>query len=362
MIRRSRQPEIASQAKIEAMEDTAKNIDRFVTAGAGWGGRQDRWIAPALYESASQIVDGRPVSLVAAQRMIAEVREKDTVILVDQFGYLPNLPYGETDGPLGVASLARALRFGLKALPVLVTGARDMNITCQAIKGAGLNVVPYADMKRMTGALAGQLLFPVADDEQSKEAAVRILDECSPKAMISVETVGPNRVGVKHSSAGYDVEAQERLPKLEHLFYEAASRGILTIAVIDRGNELGGGMIEDTVRAVTPHADVCRCPCRTGGACSVRTDIVFPASISNWGAYAITAMVGYLLGMPELLQDDDTEYRMLNACVMAGAVDSVANEAAMGADGIGIRGQQGLINLLHAVVENALRGTSKRRW
>jgi len=109
------------------------------------------------------------------------------------------------------------------------------------------------------------------------------------------------------------------------------------------------------VRKVTPHADVCRCPCQGGGACAVKTDIVFPASTSNWGAYAITAMIGYLLRMPEVLQDEDTEYRMLDGCVMAGAVDSVANQAILGVDGIAIRGQQGLINLLHAIVENALR-------
>jgi hypothetical protein len=33
------------------MEETAKNIDRLITAAAGWGGRPDRWIVPALYEA-----------------------------------------------------------------------------------------------------------------------------------------------------------------------------------------------------------------------------------------------------------------------------------------------------------------------
>jgi hypothetical protein len=337
------------------MEETAKNIDRLVTVGAGWGGRLDRWIVPTLYESASQKLGGKPISLVAAQKLMEQVREGDCVILVDQFGYLPNMPYGETDGPLGVASLARTLRFGLKALPMLVSGPRDLEVAKSTTKAAGLNVLPLAQAMGIKSAVAGEMLFPVADEAESKKAAARILDQCSPKAIIAVEAVGPNKIGIKHSGAGYDVEAEEKLPKLEQLFYEAANKGILTIGVIDRGNELGSGTIEETVRKVAPYANVCRCPCQRGGACAVKTDIIFPASTSNWGAYAITAMMAYLLKRPELLQDEDTEYRMLDACVTAGAVDGIALQTTMGVDSIGIKAQQALICLMHAIIENALK-------
>ena len=68
-------------------------------------------------------------------------------------------------------------------------------------------------------------------------------------------------------------------------------------------------------------------------------------------------MMGCLLKKPEILQDEDTERRMLEACIMAGAVDGIASQPIMGVDGIGLKGQQGLINLLHAIIENALRGT-----
>jgi len=339
------------------MEETARNIDRLVTVGAGLMGRRDRWIVPALYESASQKLGGKPISLVAAQTLMEQVGEGDRVILVDQFGYLPNLPFGETDGPLGVASLARALRYGLKALPVLVSGPGDLEVARVTTKAAGLNVVPLAEAKKIKSTVAGEMLFPVADEAASKKAAASILDECSPKVVISVETVGPNRIGVKHSGAGYNVEAERKLPKLEQLFYEAAARKIPTIAVIDRGNELGSGTIEETVRKVTPYADVCRCPCQGGGACSVMADIVFPVSISNWGAYAITAMLACLLKQPELLHDEDTEYRMLEASIMAGAVDGILGQVIMSVDTLGIKAQQGLISLLKGIVENALKGT-----
>ena len=197
----------------------------------------------------------------------------------------------------------------------------------------------------------------VEDESKSKQLAAKIIDECAPKAVLSVETIGPNKKGVKHSGAGYDTEAQGNLAGLEYLFYEAASRGILTIGVIDRGNEIGSGTIEEAVRKITPYADVCRCPCQAGTACAVKTDIVFPASVSNWGAYAISAMMGYLLKKPEILQDDDTERRMLEACIMAGAVDGIGGRPIMSVDGVGLKGQQGIINLLHAIIENALKGS-----
>jgi len=336
------------------MEETARNIDRLVTVGAVWAGRLDRWIIPSLYECASKKLDGKPISLVAAQRMVEQIKAGDRVILVDQFAYLPLMPYGETDGPLGVASLARAIRFGLDALPVLVTGPKDIEVARCTTKAAGFNVTKYSEAKEITSAVAAEVTFPCVNKDESKKIAANIMDEYAPKAVITVETIGPNRKGVKHSGAGYDAGAKDKLPGLEYLFYEAAARGILTIGVIDRGNELGSGTIEEDVRRITPYADVCRCPCANGGACVVKTDIVFPASISNWGAYAITAMVGCLLKKPDILQDEDTERRMLEACIMAGAIDSPTRRPGMSVDGVELKAQQGLINMLHAIIKNAL--------
>ena len=343
--------------RIRDLEATARNLDRLVTVASGWGGRTDRWIVPALYEAASRAVDGRPVSLVAAQALMDVVKEGDRVVLVDHFAYRPTMPYGETDGPPGVASLARALRFGLGALPVLVTGPNDIEVARQTTKAAGVNVLPYARATQFRNAIAGEFTFAIADQRKSRDAAVSILDACAPKAILSVETMGPNGVGVRHSGAGYDAEAEEKLPRLEELFLEASVRGILTIGMIDRGNEIGSGAIEADVRKITPNADVCRCPCGAGGACAVKTDIVFPASVSNWAAYAVSAMLGSLLRRTEVLQDDDTERRMLEACVMAGAIDGIHGKPIVSVDGIGLKGQQGIVNLLHSIVENSLRGT-----
>lgn len=336
-------------------EQTARNIDRLVTTTPIWGGRHDGWLAPPLYESASQRLGGRPVSLVAAEALVGAVRGGDRVILVDHFACPPRMPHGETDGPPGVVSLAGALGLGLEALPVFVTGPNDMEVTRRTARAAGMEVLDYAAAIGRSGSVAGGIVFAVADDKESREVAAAILDSCAPKAVISIETVGPNRKGVRHFGTGHQAEAGGRLPHLEHLFIEAKARGILTIGVIDRGNEIGGGGIEAAVRRTTPHADVCLCPCGGGIACSIETDIVFPAAISNWGAYAVSAMLAYLSGRPELVQDENTERRMLEACVAAGAVDSAFGKPVLAVDGVDLKGQQAIVNLLGSIVENALR-------
>ena len=341
------------------MEATAKNVDRLVTVQMAMGSPARRSIIAPLYECACKKLGGKPLSLLAAKRMTNEVKTGDTVLLITGFGNYPTYPYGETDGPLGVASLARAVILGLDALPILVSGPRDMEAIRQTVKAAGVSVLEYSLAKKVnasTNASAAEITFPCTDKDESKRIATNILDEYSPKAIISVETVGPNNKGIKHRGGGADIEAEDKLPGLEYLFYEASARGILTIGVIDLGNELGSGTIEEDIRRITPNADMCKCPCKSGTACSVKTEIVFPAAVSNWGAYAITAMLGYLLKKPEILQDTYTERRMLEACIMAGATDTdgVIGGPIMSIDSINHRAHEALITMLHTITTNAL--------
>lgn len=339
------------------MEDTAKNVDRLATVCARYSGRTDRWLMPQLYECACQKLGGKPVSMVAAQRIIEDVKAGDRVLLVSDFASYPNMPFGEDDGPLGVASLARAVRFGLGAVPVLVSGPRNMEAVHHTVKAAGLNIMEYELAAKTTSAAAAEVVFPIVDKDESKKLAAKLMDEYAPKAIMTVETAGPNKNGVKHFGPGADMEATDKLPGLEYLFYEAESRGILSIGCIDQGNELGSGTIEEDVRRLTPYGDVCRCPCQSGIACVVKTDIVFPAAISNWGAYAISAMLAFALQKPDILQDADTERRMMEACITAGACDGPTGKPVMLIDGVSHEANEGMISLLHSIVDNALIGS-----
>ena len=352
------------KSKVSASEEkgaevTAANIDRLVTVECRLASATDRGTVVPLYKSACRRVGDKPISLVAAQQLIGHIESGDRVLLICGFASYPMLPYGETDGPLGVASLARAISFGLDAIPVVVTGPRDMESLRRTVHAAGLNVVDYDLAKEISSphnAAATEVIFPCVDKDESQRLASSIMDKYKPKVIISVETCGPNKKGVKHFGGGTNAEEREKMPALEYLLYEANAKKVLTMAMIDRGNELGSGTIEEDVRRIVPYADICQCPCGAGAACEVKADIIFPASISNWGAYAITAMVGYLLKKPDILQDPDTERRMLESCILAGAVDvdGVMGGPLMSVDGVGYKAHESVVNILSSIVQNAL--------
>jgi len=107
--------------EVMKVEVTASNIDKLATIEARTGGRKDRGIIAPLYDAAKMKLGGRPVSLEAAERLMGVVKSGDNVILTCGMAGMPVVPFGETDGPLGVASLARGVRFGLSGLPILVT-------------------------------------------------------------------------------------------------------------------------------------------------------------------------------------------------------------------------------------------------
>jgi hypothetical protein len=224
------------------------------------------------------------------------------------------------------------------------------------VRAAGLSILPYAEAKITTTKCAVAMPFTWTG-EDAKTAAAKIMDEYAPKAVASVEMFGPNKKGVKHFGTGLPVDnEQETFPGVEHIFHEAAARGILTIGCLDVGNEMGAGTIEEVIRKQVPYADVCRCPCGSGLATAVKSDIPFPAAVSNWGAYAITAMVGYLLKQPEILQDAEMEKRMLEAAALAGSVDGCLGAPIAAADGIHWEVQGCFLKILRNLVDAGLSG------
>jgi hypothetical protein len=109
------------------------------------------------------------------------------------------------------------------------------------------------------------------------------------------------------------MDAAVEFARVEALIAEARRRGIRALGIGDMGNEMGFGLIEDTVRKTVARADVCQCPCGQGMASAVTTDVLVPASISNWGAYGIEAGLAMLRGRPDVFHDAATERAMLSA-------------------------------------------------
>jgi len=214
----------------------------------------------------------------------------------------------------------------------------------------------YGDCQKTKSGVATSIIFPYTDAEESKKMAASLMDEYNPKAVVSVELIGPNKKGYKHYSPGLPFAPLEKVARIEDLFYEASTRGILTISCLVQGNEIGGGTIEESVRRLVPYGDVCQCECQGGMACVVKTDVAFPAAVSNWGAYAIVAVLGLLLKNPEILQDAEMERRMMEACIMAGSIDGVVGKAVPSVDGIPCATHQAFVTMLHTIVANALSG------
>jgi len=335
-------------------EVAANMVDRLLTVEIRYGKRPDVNLIPDLYDAAREKLGGLPISLLAANKLIENVGQGDTVFLMDGFAYQPNFPYGENDGPLGIASLARSLRLGLGAIPVIVAGEGDLTLAEKTTVAAGLTLLDYEAAKAANIHTATSEKFPTVSKERSAIKSAELFEKYSPKAIISIETVGPNSKGVKHTGDGNDVEAMANIAALEYLIFEAEKRGVLTIGCVDGGNEIGCGTIEEAVRKYRFNGSTCLCPCQGGTVCTIKTDIVYPASVSNWAAYGISAMLSYFLNRPDILQDEPTERRMLEASINHGSVDGEEGQLILSCDAIDYVTGEGMLTLLRKIISTAL--------
>jgi hypothetical protein len=313
-----------------------------------------RGVTSPLYEAARRKA-GKPLSYLAATGLIERVRPNDRVFIVCGSGSPPFLPYGETDGPLGGAAVARALDLGLGAKPIIISEAHMMGANRATVAAAGLafhdddifNVRPHS-------ALA--IEFPYGMDRRGEIQA--LFDQYQPKAIVFVERTGPNEAGVYHSIRGTAKKPEEVIAS--HLFAEVArERNIFSIGVGDGGNEIGFGVIHDEAQDIQPAGRQCLCPCGKGVITVVGTDVLVMAGTSNWGGYGIAAMMGYLLEKPDLVQEPEMEYRMLQACVEAGGSDGAYAAPMMKVDGTSWQTQMALVTILKEIVSNGLTPLSR---
>jgi hypothetical protein len=329
-------------------------VDRLCTVEMRMKGLP-RGLAHRLYESARR-VQHRPLTYLAAQRILQRVGDNDVVVLLTGAGVLPWLPHGETDGPPGIVSLARAVIVGLGAKAIYVSEERHLRPVEAASLAAGIPVV--RNTMRPTGQVSALALpFPLGP-ERAARAAEQLLDEYQPKAVIAVEKLGPNQKGVFHSITGVSIPPDSQ-SHVHHVVEEAKNRGILTIGIGDGGNEIGYGLIAEEVRRIQTYGRRCCCPCGSGIATVVGTDVLVSAAVSNWGAYGVAACMAYMLREPSILHDDHTEYQMLVAAVQAGAVDGVYGTQSLLVDGIACKTQQAFVTMLHSIVRNGLAEVSR---
>ncbi|MPS27989.1 MAG: DUF4392 domain-containing protein [Alcaligenaceae bacterium] len=287
-------------------------IDRLVTVEMRNRAMNHNIIGP-IYDQARAEGGGRPISARAAQALADTVRPGDRVLIVTGAGYAPEAPNGESDGPPGAAALAHALFWGLQAVPVFVTEPCHAPPVVASSQAAGIMVRDYALCRdrRMGAALATS---PERQDDVQAWAA-GLLDDYQPRAIVSIERLGPNEHGLIHYSTG--VRPRSGVD-LSPLFALAAQRQVLSIGIGDNGNEIGFGRIFDFMKSFHPYGRHCQYEGGVGVPTTVATDIFLPASISNWGAYGLCAMLAFLCRRLDVLHTPAVERDVLRACLDAG--------------------------------------------
>jgi hypothetical protein len=240
-----------------------------------------------------------PNDFVAACRSIGENRRSVVAITTGFFIPSATPPAFETDGPLGVIFLQRALL------------------------GCHIHSLSYleGDVDRVLHAGRAMCELPTVD--------------VGPEGwshLIAIERSGPGRDERHYTMRGrdvteyYDPGLTRQLKKSSR---EQSSRA-QTIGIGDGGNEIGMGKIpHETIVKNIPNGDLIHC--------RVPTDYLIVAGVSNWGAYALAAGIYVIRGIKPLsdLFDPDRECEILEVMVREGPlVDGVTGKQTATVDGL----------------------------
>ena len=317
-----------------------ERLDRLMTVEIRplTGGLPPGYVVP-MY-SICRAHHGEPLSSLAARRLGETLNRGDVVFIATGAGTAPNLPQGETDGPVGAAVLARALMMAFGVRVVMVTEdahAMPVIATAQIIN---IDLAEHTPISTVC--------FPLGL-ERGEATASLLMEEYKPSAVIFVERDGPNKEGYFHGVRG-DCRNPEDVGHVYLLADHARRRGILTIGIGDGGNEVGFGAVRDAITAVHPFGGKSHAGHASGVVTVTATDVVVSASVSNWGAYAVAAALALQREEPELLHTQLMDRRLIEASVQAGARDGATSRAEVAVDGIDWHGHTSFVGLLRSIV------------
>ncbi len=328
------------------LEVIGRNIDRLVTVEARISD-YSRGVIAKLYDAACVAQGGGPLCMHAARLILDTAKPGRTILFTTGAGDPRYLPAGETDGPPGLAVLARAIHQATGAVPILLTEAPFMENLAATALAAGLG---RRTPEMAIGTPYTTAVLPLSSEADAEAEASELVSRLQPCMMISVEKIGPNAHGIAHTASGRPTAGDRA--RAGCLFDLAAEQKIPTIGVGDNGNEIGYGLIADAVKQHKPG----------GGdlATRVATDALVTANTSNWGAYGIVAALAAITGRTELLHTADVESRILHASVAANAVDGSTGRHIPAVDGMPEEMQCAVVTMLGVIVRNGLVSGYKR--
>ncbi|WP_454690360.1 glutamate cyclase domain-containing protein [Achromobacter aloeverae] len=301
------------------------------------------------YRAARDAQGGGPICARIA-RALLPLPAGGTVILVTGTGNPEWLPQGETDGPSGVAVLARVFgALGLRSC--ILSEARFLPGIAAAVRAAGTPLLEESAWRRRDNA-ALVLPFPTGAAAAGPfiDGLLRRLPD--PAAGFFIEKPGPNAQGVFHNSSGKPKDSE--WVAHAHLLADALrARGLPTLAVGDGGNEIGFGRLRASLADVLPGGRDCGCPCHGGLLDATEVDLLLPAAVSNWGAYAIAAALALVHGRPGLMPDWPEVAASIAAPIAAGAYDGYSGLALDTVDGTSRAANQSVYQLMREVLRQA---------
>ena len=270
-----------------------------------------------LFEAARGGLWGAASALAAAPRL--------SVGFITGF-YVPlgTPPAAETDGPVGTAMLAAALR-QVGATCRVATDEPCQETCAAALQGIDvpLDVVPLGGTVEKT--IAHWCGFGVTH-------------------AIAIERCGRSANGAPRNMRGEDIGAFT-LP-LDSLFLAPWWR---KIAIGDGGNEIGMGSLPASLIG----ADIAH---GAAIACATPAEHLIVSGVSNWGAYALIGALAVLrqdwrAGLIDCL-NPEREAAILRACVNDGpAVDGVTRQRTLTVDSMPTEVHQEKLRAIRAVVE-----------
>ncbi len=300
-------------------------IDRLV-CGAGFVPEGAAARARALQAAARRHTGETFLSAAIVGALLA--RHGERVALFTGFVVPDAFPHGENDGPLGAVALARALR------------------------RAGFDVAIYADPQTLdhTTWLAAEIEAGVPVDPIPGAPTRDLADGID--VAIAIEKPGENAEGFLHAWSGERIEAGSI--SIDAVFVGMNAAGKLTVAIGDRGNEIGFGAIRDEVLSLVPEARRCTCGCGGGIAAITPAALLLPSTVSNWGAYGLCAGLAVATGDRSLALRPEEEERLLNVAAVRGCRDGLLKTAAFGVDGISGSTSIRIVHALRDIVDSEL--------
>jgi hypothetical protein len=317
------------RASLRSLGDT---LDHLASSTMGFQDWPPREQLAVFYQAARLHASGAPICWRMANALL-EATHPDGLVILATGEYEPNeFRHGETDGPVGIAVLARTL----------IKLGRDVVIVCDP----HLQEVHRAVVDQFAGTRLNYALFAGGTGFDYEARAAWILDAHNPAALIACEKLGRNSAGEYHGAFGSNCSAHEN--RVDYLFDLAYEQGRLTLSFGDQGNEIGFGTIRSTAMEVAPWGRICRCPCESGIIAVTQTTFLHPAAVSNWGAIAVGNMLAAMTDRQDLVHTPGRQRWLQEVLLECQVIDGALGIVARSVDSIDGDVDLALVQLMEA--------------